>query len=97
MAPEATTPSTATPTSSATDPTKLEVIKQAIYEACQNNGGEDQLYTQDDLLELDVIPNRDASLLLKALQSLSNEKLLNAVATQSGLAWRWRPKAEAAK
>ncbi|KAL9944510.1 34-kDa subunit of RNA polymerase III (C) [Verticillium nonalfalfae] len=97
MAPEATTPSTATPASSATDPTKLEVIKQAIYEACQNNGGEDQLYTQDDLLELDVIPNRDASLLLKALQSLSNEKLLNAVATQSGLAWRWRPKAEAAK
>ncbi len=95
--PEATS-ATATPTPSAvTDPSKLEVLKEAIYEACRNHGDEDRLFSQYDLLELDIIPNGDPQLLLRVLQSLTNEKLLIAVSIQGGLAWRWRSREDAQK
>lgn len=95
--PEAS-PSTATTASTATtDPAKLDVIKQAVYEVMVANGGEERLYTQYDLFEFDVIPNRDPQLLLKTVQSLTNDKLLIAVNVQGGLAWRWRSREEAKK
>jgi DNA-directed RNA polymerase III subunit RPC6 len=89
-------PSTAT-TASSTDPAKLDVLKQAIYEAMRENGEEDRLYSQYDLLDLDIIPDRDAQLLLKTVQSLTNDKLLVVVSVSGGLAWRYRSREEAKK
>lgn len=94
--PEAS-PSTATTASTSADPAKMDVFKQSIYEGMRSNGDEDRLYTQYDLFELDVIPNRDPQLLLKTVQSLTNDKLLIVVSIQGGLAWRYRSREEAKK
>ncbi|ROT39493.1 hypothetical protein SODALDRAFT_308846 [Sodiomyces alkalinus F11] len=93
-APAATTPASA---AAAVDPSKFDILKQALYDACRSNGDEDNLYSQYDLLDLGIIPNRDPQMLLKVVQSLTNDKLLIAVSAQGGLAWRWRPRAEADK
>lgn len=95
--PSSSAAAAATPPNAAVDPTKFEILKQALYDACRANGDEYHLYTQYDLLDLGIIPNRDSQMLLRTVQSLTNDKLLIAVSAQGGLAWRWRPKAEAEK
>ncbi|KAL2756540.1 hypothetical protein ACRALDRAFT_1048842 [Sodiomyces alcalophilus JCM 7366] len=96
--PSSSTAAAAAPSANAVvDPSKFEILKQALYDACRTNGDENNLYTQYDLLDLGIIPNRDAQMLLKTVQSLTNDKLLIAVSVQGGLAWRWRSKAEADK
>ncbi|KAF9872435.1 RNA polymerase Rpc34 subunit [Colletotrichum karsti] len=94
----ATTPAAPSPaaTTSSTD-SKLEVWKESLYDAFQKAGDENQLFSQYDILEFDVIPNRDTVTLLKVLQSLTNDRLLIAVSSQTGLAWRWRSTEDAEK
>lgn len=92
--PAADSPSAAT--TSSTD-SKLEVWKDMLYEKFQKAGDENELFTQYDLLDFDVIPNRDTVTLLKCLQSLTNDRLLIAVSSQTGLAWRWRSVEDAEK
>lgn len=94
----ATTPAAPSPaaTTSSTD-SKLEVWKESLYDAFQKAGDENQLFSQYDISEFDVIPNHDTVTLLKVLQSLTNDRLLIAVSSQTGLAWRWRSTEDAEK
>lgn len=56
------------------------------------------MFSQDDLLRLDVIPNRDVKLLMQAVQMLSNEKLFITMRDPSGqMLWKWRDAQEAHK
>ncbi|KAK2025453.1 RNA polymerase Rpc34 subunit [Colletotrichum zoysiae] len=95
----APTPPAASPSAATTSSTdsKMEVWKEALYEHFQKAGDEAQLFTQYDILDFDVIPNRDTVTLLKVLQSLTNDRLLIAVSSQTGLAWRWRSVEDAEK
>ncbi|KFA64486.1 hypothetical protein S40285_01076 [Stachybotrys chlorohalonatus IBT 40285] len=85
------------------DDAKLAVWKEALYEKCKeickdadmDNGG---LFSQDDLLNLDVIPRRDLMLLARVVQSLSDDKLFVTMRDQSGqVSWKWRHAQEAHK
>lgn len=77
------------------DAAKLEVWKQALYERCKAEG---DMFSQDDLLRLDVIPNRDLMLLARVVQSLSDDKLFITMREASGqVLWKWRDSQEAHK
>ncbi|KAK2018631.1 RNA polymerase Rpc34 subunit [Colletotrichum eremochloae] len=95
----APTPPAASPSAATTSSTdsKMEIWKETLYEHFQKAGDENQLFTQYDILDFDVIPNRDTVTLLKVLQSLTNDRLLIAVSSQTGLAWRWRSVEDAEK
>ncbi|KAK1991594.1 RNA polymerase Rpc34 [Colletotrichum falcatum] len=95
----APTPPAASPSAATTSSTdsKMEVWKEALYDHLQKAGDESQLFTQYDILDFDIIPNRDTVTLLKVLQSLTNDRLLIAVSSQTGLAWRWRSVEDAEK
>ncbi|GKT42956.1 putative dolichyl pyrophosphate Man9GlcNAc2 alpha-1,3-glucosyltransferase [Colletotrichum spaethianum] len=95
----APTPPAASPSAATTSSTdsKMEVWKETLYDHFQKAGDENQLFTQYDILDFDVIPNRDTVTLLKVLQSLTNDRLLIAVSSQTGLAWRWRSVEDAEK
>lgn len=81
---------------------KLEILKDALYDAVRETGSETRLFSQRDLLDLNVIPD-DAKLgkmglLLQIVQSLCDDKLFigtNSPAT--GLAWKWRSREDARK
>ncbi|KAK5992606.1 putative DNA-directed RNA polymerase III subunit rpc6 [Cladobotryum mycophilum] len=74
---------------------KLGVWKEALYERCREAG---DMFSQDDLLRLDVIPNRDLLLLARVVQSLSDDKLFITMREASGqVFWKWRDKQEAHK
>ncbi|TDZ16260.1 putative DNA-directed RNA polymerase III subunit rpc6 [Colletotrichum orbiculare MAFF 240422] len=81
-----------TPSGSSSDGTdsKIAVWKEALYDHFQRAGDENHLFSQYDILDFEVIPNRDTVTLLKVLQSLTNDRLLIAVSSTTGLAWRWR-------
>ena len=93
-------PATAAPPAGGGDAeaAKLSVWKQALYERCREAGPENGLFSQDDLLNLDVIPNKDTVLLLRVVQSLSNDKLFVTMREASGqVLWKWRDAQEAHK
>ncbi|KAF6807930.1 DNA-directed RNA polymerase III subunit rpc6 [Colletotrichum sojae] len=92
------TPAAASPaaTTSSTD-SKIEVWKEALYDAFQKAGDEDHLFTQYDILDFEIIPNRDTVTLLRVLQSLTDDRLLIVVSSPTGLAWRWRSQEDAEK
>ncbi|KOS17858.1 putative DNA-directed RNA polymerase III subunit rpc6 [Escovopsis weberi] len=77
------------------DAAKLAVWKEALYDRCREAG---DMFSQDDLLRLDVIPNRDLLLLARVVQSLSDDKLFITMREASGqVFWKWRDKQEAHK
>lgn len=77
---------------------KLAVWKEALYERCREAGPENGLFSQDDLLQLDVIPNKDLLLLARVVQSLSDDKLFVTMRESSGqVLWKWRDAQEAHK
>ncbi|KAK5651515.1 hypothetical protein OQA88_11969 [Cercophora sp. LCS_1] len=80
------------------DDAKLQVLKEALYEESRQNGTEARPFTQQDLLDLSIIPRDDPILLLRVIQALTNERLFVAVSTQTTeLAWRWRSREDAKK
>ncbi|KAJ9150385.1 DNA-directed RNA polymerase III subunit RPC6 [Pleurostoma richardsiae] len=84
--------------SDADDPSKFELLKDALYDQCQQNGSDSRLYTQKDLLDLRIVPNNDGHMLLRIVQSLTDERLLIPVNDQRvGLAWKWRSREDARK
>ncbi|ROV99644.1 hypothetical protein VSDG_03073 [Cytospora chrysosperma] len=86
----------ASPAGSDPDPSKLAVLKDALYDQCVQNGDENRLYSQDELLSLGV--TEDANTLMRVLQALINDRLLVLVARQGGgICWKWRPADDAAK
>ncbi|KAF4974381.1 hypothetical protein FZEAL_8713 [Fusarium zealandicum] len=75
---------------------KLSVWKEALYDRCRESGVD--MFSQDDLLRLDVIPNRDLMLLARVVQSLSDDKLFITMREASGqVLWKWRDAQEAHK
>ncbi|KAH7273484.1 RNA polymerase Rpc34 [Fusarium solani] len=75
---------------------KLAVWKEALYDRCRESGVD--MFSQDDLLRLDVIPNRDLMLLARVVQSLSDDKLFITMREASGqVLWKWRDAQEAHK
>lgn len=77
---------------------KLEVWKQALYERVKETSRDNDLFSQDELLQLDVIPNKDLRLLAQVVQSLSNDKLFVTMREASGqVLWKWRDAQEAHK
>lgn len=81
--------------SSDADSAKLAVLKELLYERCREEG---DMFSQDDLLRMEVIPNRDLLLLARVVQSLSDDKLFITMREASGqVLWKWRDKQEAHK
>ncbi|KAI0000231.1 RNA polymerase Rpc34 [Xylariaceae sp. FL0662B] len=78
---------------------ETSILKTQLYNACEDaaSSDPDRLFSQDDLMALDVVPPKDIKRLLQIVQLLTNEHLFAPVHFQSGLAWRVRPEAEAAK
>ncbi|KAG6003461.1 hypothetical protein E4U21_002020 [Claviceps maximensis] len=77
---------------------KIAVWKEALYERCKEFGPGNDMFSQDDLLRLDVIPNKDLLLLARVVQSLSDDKLFITMREASGqVLWKWRDAQEAHK
>lgn len=77
---------------------KFAVWKELLYERCKESGPGNDLFSQDDLLRLDVIPNKDLLLLARVVQSLSDDKLFITMREASGqVLWKWRDAQEAHK
>ncbi|KAK0630225.1 RNA polymerase Rpc34 [Bombardia bombarda] len=79
------------------DAAKLQILKDALYDEARQHGSESRLFTQRDLLGLNVIPNENATLLLRVVQGLCDDKLFVGTNNHAGLAWRWRSKEDAKK
>ncbi|KAI1259911.1 RNA polymerase Rpc34 subunit [Xylariaceae sp. FL1019] len=75
------------------------LLKTQLYEACKAaaSSHEIKLFTQDDLINLDVVPPKDIKKLTDLIQMLTRERFFAPVAAQSGLAWRLRTEDEVAK
>lgn len=82
----------------ADDSAKLQILKDALYDEMRQHGSESRLFTQKDLLDLNIIPNDNVMLLVRVVQGLCDDKLLVGTTNQhGGLAWRWRSREEAKK
>ncbi|KAL2261760.1 hypothetical protein VTK26DRAFT_3436 [Humicola hyalothermophila] len=82
----------------ADDSAKLKILKDALYEEMRQHGSETRLFTQKDLLDLNIIPNNNVMLLVRVVQGLCDDKLLVGTTNHhAGLAWRWRSREEAKK
>ncbi|KAF7594380.1 34-kDa subunit of RNA polymerase III (C) [Aspergillus hancockii] len=64
-------------------------LASKIYEHCLNNYPPDQLFYQQDLLGLGIVPKSDLALLLQCTQSLVNQKLFRLLQGKNDrLAWK---------
>lgn len=80
------------------DPSKIELLKDALYQAAVDNGGEGRLWSQQDLIDFDIIPEGNLDLLMKAVQGLCSDFLFKTMNDgRIGLCWRYRPAEDAAK
>jgi DNA-directed RNA polymerase III subunit RPC6 len=85
------------------DDDKLFVLKDQLYTACLDTlEGDDEkayakIFTQEDLLALDVIPDSDAKLLGDVVAALGDEYLMITLTTLYGAAWKLRSKRDADK
>ncbi|ERS96475.1 hypothetical protein HMPREF1624_07388 [Sporothrix schenckii ATCC 58251] len=80
------------------DPSKIELLKDALYQAAVDNGGEGRLWSQQDLIDFDVIPEGNLDLLMKAVQGLCSDFLFKTMNDgRIGLCWRYRTVEDAAK
>ncbi len=83
---------------SSEDPSKIELLKDALYQAVVDSGGEGRLWNQRELLDLDIIPEQNLVLLMKAVQGLCQDFLFKAMNDgRFGLCWRYRPVEDAQK
>lgn len=77
---------------------KLQLLKDMLYERAKETSRPDDPFSQEELLELGVIPNGDKMLLLRVIQELSNDKLFVTMRDSSGgVCWKWRESQEAKK
>ncbi|OTA90707.1 hypothetical protein M434DRAFT_364782 [Hypoxylon sp. CO27-5] len=78
---------------------ETSILKNQLFAACQDacSDNPDKLFSQEDLMALDVVPPKDVKKLLQIIQILTRERLFAPVHFHSGLAWRVRPEEEAAK
>ena len=78
---------------------ELSILKDQLYDSCHEAfaGDYEKALSQDDLMGLEVIPPKDIKKLMDVISLLTRERLFAPVHLHSGLAWRMRPVAEAAK
>lgn len=76
---------------------KLQVLKDTLYEEARSHGSESRMFSQQDLVDLGVVPPNDIALLVRVIQGLCDDKLFVGVTSQSGIAWRWRSREDAKK
>ncbi|KAI1404289.1 RNA polymerase Rpc34 [Hypoxylon fuscum] len=74
---------------------ETKLLKDALYDACQETP--DKLFSQDDLMALDIVPQSDIKKLLQLVSLLTKERLLFPVNLHNSLAWRAASKADVAK
>ncbi|KAK4226665.1 hypothetical protein QBC38DRAFT_479997 [Podospora fimiseda] len=81
------------------DDAKIEILKNALYDAIIQHGSDSRLFSQSDLFDLNVIPNGNLPLLLRVIQALTNDKLLIGVTNNQGIlaGWRYRSREDAKK
>jgi DNA-directed RNA polymerase III subunit RPC6 len=79
------------------DPNKIQLLKDFLYNEARQHGSEARMFSQQDLIDLGVVPPGDPALLLKVIQGLCDDKLFVGVTSQTGIAWRWRNKEDAKK
>jgi DNA-directed RNA polymerase III subunit RPC6 len=98
MAPAATGAARPVKDDNDADQAKLAVWKDALYDKVREAGREDDSWSQEELLDLDVIPKRDNNLLMRVVQGLSDDKLFFTLRESSGqVSWKWREVEEAQK
>lgn len=77
---------------------KLQLLKDMLYDRVTATSRPEDHFSQEDLLDLGVIPNGDKLLLLRVVQELSNDKLLVTMKDSAGAVfWKWREVNEAKK
>ncbi|KAI1765631.1 RNA polymerase Rpc34 [Hypoxylon sp. FL1150] len=78
---------------------ETSILKSQLYDACQDAcaSNPEKLFSQEDLMGLNVLPPKDIKRLLQLIQLLTKERLLAPVHFHNGLAWRLRTEADAAK
>ncbi|CAK7566243.1 MAG: 34-kDa subunit of RNA polymerase III (C) [Sporothrix epigloea] len=80
------------------DKSKIELLKDALYQAAVDNGGEGRLWSQQDLVDFDIIPEGNLDLLIKVVQGLCSDFLFKTMNDgRIGLCWRYRPVEDAQK
>ena len=75
-----------------------KAMAAALYDWCQKTFAEDQLITQEQMLQSGIVPAHDKETLLHLVQSLINDRLLTSREFSSGsVAWLIVPQVSAAK
>jgi hypothetical protein len=74
-------------------------LADALYEWCVNNGGVGDVFTQEIVLNSNIIPNRDANILLGAANHLVQTRLFKVhdVRGSTGVAWELISQEDASK
>lgn len=84
--------------SSTAEAGKLQLMKDMLYDRVTEISRPNDSFSQDDLLDLGVIPNGDKMLLLRVIQELNDSRLFVVMRDNSGgVCWKWRPREEASK
>lgn len=74
-------------------------LKKSLYEACLpfTTSNPRMTFHQSDLLDLEIIPNDSAAMLMEVAQALCNDKLFKIVMSGEGMGWKLRTIEEAKK
>ena len=80
----------------AISPAALEEMKNAIYASCAGLE-QTQTFSQEQLFELNIIPDRDVTILQQCAEMLSREGLFKVMTKNGRLCWRVVEKADAAR
>ncbi len=80
------------------DPSKVDFLKEALYDAVKDASNEARLWSQKDLMKLDILPKDNIALLLNVVNKLCSEMLFQPVTDgRLGLCWKWRGEDDAKK
>ncbi|KAI9672349.1 MAG: 34-kDa subunit of RNA polymerase III (C) [Caeruleum heppii] len=76
------------------EPSSIKELKNALHTRC-SQAPSDKLFTQEDLLDMGVIPDRDPAVLIQCVNELLGEKLMNVLIKGSLPLWRVVKKVDA--
>ena len=76
---------------------ELDILKDSLYEQATQHGSEARTFTQNELLDFNIIPSDSIELLVQVIQGLVNDYLFVATQDRGAIAWRWRPRDDAKK
>lgn len=76
---------------------RVAKLASKLYDACADNFDPDTLLYQPDLLDLEVVPKGDVTLLLQCTQSLVDQRLFRLHQGQNRIGWKLIPREDAEK